>query len=88
MGWWEDQHDKVTYEGLTALRRRSTMHYFKDREDAVRFVAARLRRSQRDCVLTITIEPEKSGGCSVTIVTDASSVGTPTPNSSKGLDVT
>lgn len=64
------------------------MHFFKDREDAARFVSSRIRRWAGASQLTITIEPEKSGACCVSLVTSSLSDDTQTPNSSKGLDVT
>ena len=59
-------------------------HFFKDREDVARFVASRVRRLLRDCVLTITIEQGKSGDFYVSTVTDTSSVGTLMPSYSNG----
>ena len=81
--YWEKQHETVvqhTYYDGSGLRRNNTMHYFKDREDAVRFAAGRLRRLQSGSQLTMTIKVEKSGACSVSTVTDTLSVGT-------GMDV-
>lgn len=64
------------------------MHYFKDREDAARFVAARLRRLQRNWQSIITIKQEKSGDYSVQIVTEPLSDAIPMEAYSNGVDVT
>jgi hypothetical protein len=60
-----------------------TTVYFENKTNAVPYVNELLFLLKQDSVLTITIRPEKSGGCFVTSVTEESSVDIETLHSSK-----
>lgn len=47
----------------------STSRYFRHNDQAARYVEGLMEVSKPDLPLTIVIVPEKSGGCSVLIVT-------------------
>lgn len=74
--------ENVTSKDTTVSLRPITKGYFKSRAGVAAFVTAQLHGSKLDLPLTITINQERSGACSVLIVTGMSSVDIHRLNSS------